>query len=80
MINTKVKQLKKETEMRCEIPENSTLILKLIAGTAEIFGIEMASNKEYTFRDQNIALYTWYGCTIETTGDDSGLNFYLLLI
>jgi polyribonucleotide 5'-hydroxyl-kinase len=67
------RQMKKETEMRCEVPENALLSLKLVAGSAEIFGVEMASNKEYTFSDQNIAIFTWYGCTIESSGDDSGL-------
>jgi polyribonucleotide 5'-hydroxyl-kinase len=71
--NAKQRVLKKESEMRCEVQENATLSLKLIAGNAEIFGVEMAPNKEYVFRDQNIAVFTWYGCTLETSGDDSGL-------
>ena len=71
--STKQRVLKKETEMRCEVAENTSLTLKLVAGSAEIFGIEMAPNKEYNFKDQNIAVFTWYGCTIETSGDDSGL-------
>jgi polyribonucleotide 5'-hydroxyl-kinase len=71
--NLKQRILKKESEMRCEVQENATLSLKLVAGNAEIFGVEMAPNKEYVFRDQNIAVFTWYGCTIETSGDDSGL-------
>ena len=65
--------LKKETEIRCEVKDDSRLVLKLVAGSAEIFGVEMAPNKEFAFRDQNIAVYTWYGCTIECSGDDSGL-------
>jgi polyribonucleotide 5'-hydroxyl-kinase len=72
-MNVKTKQLKKETEIRCEVPEGASLMLKLVSGSAEIFGVEMAPNKEYTFRDQNIAVFTWYGCTIESSGDDSGL-------
>lgn len=67
-----MRHLKKETEMRCEISETSSLAIKLINGTAEIFGVELAPNKEYTFRDRNIALFTWYGCTIELSGDESG--------
>mmetsp|Transcript_19389 Transcript_19389/g.32414 ORF Transcript_19389/g.32414 Transcript_19389/m.32414 type:complete len:398 (-) Transcript_19389:568-1761(-) len=73
MSSTKTRQLKKETEMRCEVAEGATLTLKLILGNAEIFGVEMAPNKEYSFSDQNIAVFTWYGCTIESSGDDSGL-------
>ena len=65
--------LKKESEIRCEVQENSSLSVKLTAGSAEIFGVEMAPNKEYIFRDQNIAIFTWYGCTLDISGDDSGL-------
>ncbi len=63
--------LRNETELRCEVPEGAALTLKLIhgSGSAEIFGIEMAPNKEYTFRDQSIAVFTWYGCVIESIGD-----------
>lgn len=65
--------LKRESEMRCEVSETNSLTLKLLNGSAEIFGIEMAPNKEYVFRDQNIAVYTWYGCIIESIGVDSTL-------
>lgn len=71
----KQRLLRKETELRCEVPENVSLSVKLIVGSAEIFGIEMAMNKEYTFKDQNIAIFTWYGCTIETVGDE-GSSLY----
>lgn len=60
--------LKKESEIRCEVGENETLTLKLTSGSAEIFGTEMAQNKEYAFKNQNLAVFTWYGCTIESTG------------
>ena len=68
--------LKKESELRCEVQEEAILTLKLLSGTAEIFGIEIAPNKEYHFHDQNIAVYTWYGCVIETKGADSSA-FYI---
>ena len=58
-----------ESEIRCEVPETENpLILKLLSGTAEIFGIEMAINREYTFANENFAVFTWYGCVIESTG------------
>lgn len=65
--------LQKETELRCEVGENAVLTLKLTSGNAEVFGVELALNKEYSFKDQNIAVFTWYGCTLETIGGDSGL-------
>jgi polyribonucleotide 5'-hydroxyl-kinase len=61
--------LKSEHELRCEIPEGKPLVMKLLSGTAEIFGIEMAILKEYNFSDDNIAVFTWYGCVLETSGD-----------
>lgn len=68
--------LKKESELRCEVFENSSLTLKLLNGSAEIFGIELAPNKEYFFSDQNIAVFTWYGCVLETSGPENNA-FYI---
>ena len=60
-----------ETELRCEVAENDTLVLKLLEGNAEIFGIEMAPNKEYVFGEENFAIFSWYGCKIESFGNSS---------
>lgn len=57
-----------ENELRCEVKEDEWLTIRLVTGTAEIFGVELAPNKEYTFHDQNFAVFTWYGCTVETSG------------
>lgn len=65
--------LKKESELRCEVQENDFLTLRLTAGSAEVFGVEMALNKDYSFRDQNIAVFTWYGCTIESWGSEASI-------
>lgn len=62
----------KENELRCEAPEKSFLVLKLINGNAEVFGVEMVLNKEYYFIDQKFAVFTWYGCSIESRGGTSG--------
>ena len=69
--------LKKENEIRCEVGETELLILKLTSGTAEIWGVEMAQNKEYAFKDQNVAVFTWYGCTVESSGLDRTNAIYL---
>lgn len=73
MADRKVWTLKPETELRCEVNENEHLSCKLVSGTAEIFGTEMVVNKDYTFTDTNIAIFAWYGCVIETSGDCTGL-------
>ena len=52
------------------------LVIKLKEGNAEVFGIELAVGREYLFRDDNIAVYTWYGCTLETSGGGERAVFY----
>ena len=70
MTSTEKKEwnLKGESEIRCEVTESDPLVLKLISGTAEIFGVEMAINKEYSFFEENFAVFSWYGCVIESVG------------
>jgi len=57
-----------ETELRCEVPEGEPMTVRLMEGTAEIFGMEMAPNKEYKFIDESFAIFSWYGCKIECSG------------
>lgn len=65
----------REQELRCEVPENASLTLKLVTGNAEIFGIEMAPSREYTFKGQNLAVFTWYGCHLESKAT-AGVELY----
>lgn len=69
-------RLQREHELRCEIPENATLTLKLLTGNAEIFGIEMAPSKEYTFKGQNLAVFTWHGCSLESVSSSKEVYLY----
>mmetsp|Transcript_26229 Transcript_26229/g.44221 ORF Transcript_26229/g.44221 Transcript_26229/m.44221 type:complete len:462 (+) Transcript_26229:177-1562(+) len=58
-----------ESELRCEVKENETLVVHLHEGNAEIFGIELAHDRKYYFTgEENIAVFTWYGCKLETDG------------
>lgn len=41
---------------------------QLLAGTAELFGTELASSQTYTFSATKGAIYTWHGCTLEVSG------------
>ena len=70
------KVIKQESELRCEISETEVITVKLTSGSAEIFGIEMALNKEYVFQDENIAIFTWYGCTVDVSGNYSPDKVY----
>lgn len=63
-----------ESELRCEACEGENLILKLVEGNAEIFGIEMGLNKEYNFTDDNFAVFTWYGCKIEANTTNASIT------
>jgi hypothetical protein len=58
-----------ECELRCEVKAKEVLILSLIEGTGEIFGVEMAANRKYCFHDENIAVFTWKGCKLRTEGN-----------
>ena len=60
--------MKGECELRCKIDELNPLSVKLLTGSAEIFGIELTRNKEFIFREGSIAIFSWYGCKVETTG------------
>jgi polyribonucleotide 5'-hydroxyl-kinase len=58
-----------ESELRLEVGENDHYAIQLLEGSAEIFGTEMVLNKEYMFSDENIAVFTWYGCkVVEVSG------------
>lgn len=69
-------RLQREHELRCEIPENASLTLRLLTGNAEIFGIEMAPSKEYTFKGQNLAVFTWHGCSLESVSSSKDVYLY----
>jgi polyribonucleotide 5'-hydroxyl-kinase len=71
--------LRKESELRCLVRgDNRVITVRLIEGHAELFGAELAKGKDYHIRDQNVAIFTWYGCTLETiaTGDLSPESMY----
>ncbi|RGB29078.1 Pre-mRNA cleavage complex II protein Clp1-domain-containing protein [Rhizophagus diaphanus] len=61
-------KLEPEHEFRFEVDFGTTVNLKLISGTAEIFGTEIGIGHEYEFSGRKIALFTWHGCTIEIKG------------
>ncbi|KIW00461.1 uncharacterized protein PV09_07986 [Verruconis gallopava] len=61
------------TEWRFEAPSTSTgLSVKVLSGTAELFGTELAPSLAYTFRGTKGAIFTWQGCQLEITGATEG--------
>jgi len=61
------KMVDKTHELRLEVDKQVTV--KLVRGTAEVFGTELAPGKEYTFRSCKIAVFTWHGCELALTGE-----------
>lgn len=66
-------ELQAEYELRFEIPPDvSTASLKLEAGAAELFGIELARNRVYTLPPSfYAAVFTWHGATLILQGTDA---------
>ncbi|KAI9836590.1 MAG: hypothetical protein M1819_001222 [Sarea resinae] len=64
-----IHELPKGSEWRFEVSFGSTVEVKLLYGTAELFGTELAPNQTYTFTGTKAAIYTWHGCRLHVTGD-----------
>jgi len=60
--------LSPETELRFEASFASPITIRLLSGTAELFGTELAPSHPYTFRGTKAAIFTWHGCNIQITG------------
>ena len=61
-------QLAPRTEWRFEIGFQQQYTIRLVSGTAEIFGVELAPNQPYQFSGFKGAILTWHGCELEITG------------
>ncbi|CAO3692138.1 unnamed protein product [Umbelopsis ramanniana] len=69
--DTREYNLEQESELRFEVEFSSKASVKLISGTAEIFGTELATGVTYQFFGRKIAVFTWHGCCLELTGQCS---------
>jgi len=82
--NTQKWTLPKENELRLEVKGSQNVKLKLVTGTAECFGTELAKGRFYVFSDCASCIYTWEGCVIEIEGEchayvanETPMNMYL---
>ncbi|XP_057492170.1 protein CLP1 homolog [Actinidia eriantha] len=67
---TRQVKLERECELRIEVAPDTPLRLRLLTGTAEIFGTEIAPEIWLTFPPRlKFAVFTWYGATIEMDGN-----------
>ncbi|KAF4555445.1 mRNA cleavage and polyadenylation factor clp1-like protein [Elsinoe fawcettii] len=57
------------SELRFEVGFNKVFKIRLLKGTAEIFGTELAPNAIYTFSGLKAAVFTWEGCQLEVQGE-----------
>lgn len=55
-------------EWRFEVAFGTTIDVKLLKGSAEIFGTELPLGQRFTFTGMKAAVYTWHGCTLEVLG------------
>ncbi|KAL8703021.1 MAG: hypothetical protein Q9201_003797 [Fulgogasparrea decipioides] len=69
IVATAIHEIQAETEWRFEVAFGSKIDVKLLSGTAEIFGTELAQKQIYTFSGAKAAIFTWHGCAIEVAGD-----------
>uniref|UniRef100_A0A7S4HRL3 Protein CLP1 homolog n=1 Tax=Odontella aurita TaxID=265563 RepID=A0A7S4HRL3_9STRA len=62
-----------ESELRLEIPHGQSATLRLVTGSAEIFGAELAEGRPYELGfpgGAKVAVFTWHGCSVDV--DDHG--------
>ncbi|THH06497.1 hypothetical protein EW145_g4045 [Phellinidium pouzarii] len=63
---TKEWVLDPETEYRFELDPDTTLAIKIIRGSAEVFGAELSEGVTHLFGSEcKAAVYTWQGCTLQ---------------
>ncbi|CAG8481868.1 14756_t:CDS:10 [Gigaspora margarita] len=71
-------KLEPEHEFRFEVDFGTTVKLKLISGTAEIYGTEIGIGPEYEFSGRKIAIFTWHGtCSVEYVANETPMTSYL---
>lgn len=73
-------QMVKGEEFRFEVDStaDATVVfqVQLKSGSAELYGVELAMDKLYSFRQTKGAIYTWYGCTLDVTPAGGTINHY----
>ncbi|KAF8417046.1 Pre-mRNA cleavage complex II protein Clp1-domain-containing protein [Tirmania nivea] len=64
-------ELPKGCEWRFEVGFNEPVEVKILSGTAEIFGTELPLGHKYTFAGTKLSIYTHHGCELECRGSPS---------
>ncbi|KPM34219.1 mRNA cleavage and polyadenylation factor CLP1 [Neonectria ditissima] len=66
--STRIISLRPASEWRFQVPLGSALVLKLLSGTAEKDGVELAPRNAYTFSGVKSKILSWHGCELELDG------------
>jgi len=66
--STRTVVLRPGWEWRFEIPFGASVVVKLLNGTAEKDGVELAPRNAYTFRGTKSRILTWHGCELQIEG------------
>lgn len=66
---SRTEHLEPRTEWRFEASFQQHCNIRLLSGTAEIFGVELALNQLYSFSGSKGAIFSWQGCQLEVSGD-----------
>ena len=63
--------LSPESELRIEIPCGISSTITLRAGSAELFGAELAIDRPlHNLTSAKLAIFTWHGCTLDVSNQD----------
>lgn len=80
-MSVEVIELRPGQEFRVEINLNSECVLRLLEGTAELFGTELSPSCSYSLLGPRKAgIYTWHGCKLQVDvadKDSSGVAHYV---
>lgn len=68
--------LEKQSEWRFEVPYGRTLKIKVLEGTAEIFGTELPLGVDFNFQGTKAAVYSWHGCVLEYVASGQDISEY----
>ncbi|PHH75563.1 hypothetical protein CDD80_2264 [Ophiocordyceps camponoti-rufipedis] len=77
--STRTITLKTAWEWRFEVAAGRSIVVKILSGTAEKDGIELAPRGTYTFSGVKSKILTWHGCELEVDGrcDDDFVAEYV---
>jgi len=65
----RTEELGQRAELRFEVAVGKQYSIRLLRGTAEIFGTELAPSSTHNFSGTKAAVFTWHGCTLEVQGE-----------